>query len=229
MDWSQARDELLVRHYAWSLRQWQAEEAREFAGLRDLRTQAADQFLAALQRLPAEKVGLATVAVTKRAHSRAVALLKQELNALENAVLAELDTYRHMWTNANPAEKGLALAERRRAAPRIKQLLEGLGTPEGIGSLEWRYTAQVGGWTLQTYVDVGGQYGDLSYGHSLSVSAECAMPGRISRLASLGISNSKWRLKNESDVEYAAWQVARLSREFVETVPALVDGLAVES
>ena len=28
MDWSQARDELLVRHYAWSLRQWQAEEAR---------------------------------------------------------------------------------------------------------------------------------------------------------------------------------------------------------
>lgn len=229
MHWPRARDELLLRHYAWSLRQWDAERAHNFATLRSMRARAADHFLAALQKLPPDKVSLATVALTKRAHSQAVTLIGQNLNARENAVLADLDTYRHMWTNNNPSEKGIAIAARHDAAPRIKDLLAGLGTPEQIGSLEWRYNVDVGGWSLQTYIDFGGRYGDLSYGHSLQVNSNWTIPGRISFLSSLGIANSKWRIRDESDADAAANRIASLARDFIQAVAELTSGLTVES
>ena len=225
MESPSARDTLLVRYYKWSLRQWDVELARDLSALRGLRAHAAERFLGALERLGREQAGAVAVALTKRFHPDAARLLGEELSAREDGLLADLDTYRHLWGNSNPTKMGMPVGQRRGLLPRVRDRLKELGQPATMGPLEWRYELRIGSWTLQTYVDFGGRHGDLTYDHRLFADSDLGLPGFISVLSWLGISNTKWRIVDESDADFATGRIAALSLEFINAVPELTTGL----
>jgi hypothetical protein len=229
MDLQRAQDELLVRYYQWACGEWDAELADSFARIKRTRTRAAEEFLGAIARLRPEKVGVAIRAATKRAHPDGSRLVGEEISPEERQVLAEVDIYRRTWSNKQPSERGMPFALRGQVVPLLKEHLRELGKSEALDAAEWRYVADVHGWTLHTYVDFGGRNADLTYEHYLLASASRVIPCSISLLSWLGISRTKWRIANDADVNFAAGQIVKLSRYFMEALPGVTRGVRVES
>lgn len=94
----------------------------------------------------------------------------------------------------------------------------------------WRYSTTVGNWTLNTELDVEGDYVQLRYRHQISpkgVSLVLPMGG-ISIFDWYGIRGLQWDLLMDEDIEDTAQVMAWLCSHFLEACEELLDGLEPE-
>jgi len=100
------------------------------------------------------------------------------------------------------------------------------------GREAWRYRTLIGPWELITYIDVGGRFHQLTYGHYI-VAAETEhvrLAEAISLLSWLGISGqTDWEYLNDSDIQSTANTLAKICSHFLNTAPRLLEGLSPKS
>src|SRR4030095_8289074 len=159
MNWKEVQGQLQARYYEWACREWDTERASDFRRLRSTRTRAAEQLLEALKRLPPDAVGVAISALTKRAHADVLPFIRESLGPREESVLAQLDTFRHLWANKHPAQKSTSQASTRQLIPAFRERLSMLGEAMDVDSAgEWRYITDIHGYTIHTYVELDGRH-----------------------------------------------------------------------
>jgi hypothetical protein len=110
----------------------------------------------------------------------------------------------------------------------VKALARVLGEEyEDLGDWEvWRYATLAGPWKVHTFVDVGGQGHQLTYGHSIIVSERVRLYEHISLLSWLGIaSTTGWEGLADSDAEPTGERLAKIVGHFIEAAPKLLESL----
>jgi len=223
-----AKDEFLVRLFEWSLREWDREIAADLPMLRKVRGASAFRSQEFLESLPRERWAEVARALTKRFHPDAAKLLGQGLDDEERALLVRCDAYRRNPSRGEEANRraNADAVTKKRLAAIVKDALSSLGVPESLGGVtEWRYTFKHKGWVIHTYLDVGGRFNDVSYGHDIAVGDEPPLLRQVSLLSWLGLSGAtKWKVLNEADGTFAAQSIAELTRHFLDAVPTLAAG-----
>jgi hypothetical protein len=109
-----------------------------------------------------------------------------------------------------------------------KSRLKSLGDMEPMDSrLTWRYRAKHEGFTILTYVDLGGRFWDLSYHHDV-LFGEARICRFVSFLSWLGIGAAKWTLHTREEGVQALELLSELSAHFLGSLDLLLrhDGSA---
>lgn len=102
-----------------------------------------------------------------------------------------------------------------------------LGEYEDNGGGVWIYKNQIGGWTVRTEFDTGGNFHQLCYSHGIILSSREELLSNISLTDWLGISGQMdWRTLSEADIKPVSQFVAEIVSYFLHAAPQLLDGLA---
>jgi hypothetical protein len=132
---------------------------------------------------------------------------------------------------AESAQSPKATLDRRRFTRGVRKELDDLfGHPgERTPGTTCRYTARHGRWTVQTWVDTGGRFHQLSYAHVISAPEHVPLKEHISFLAWLGVSSqTMWSYLYDSDVRLVIGTLGRLCQHFLNALPILLKGLEPE-
>ena len=245
MDIQEVYNQFTIRYYHWAQADFQREIASGFPLLRQIKDKyLLLRVLPTIESLPVEDQYHLASALVKRFHAKAVKLLNTEMTEKEKLLYQwYIDSTKRTGQEELELNKQIERfhTKRKRFATLIKQTLTPvLGndvTP--LGDYEpyyvWQYWTPIGNYTtplgqltLCTLFDVGGDWHQLCYDHSIVQKgyAYLTQGARISIFSWLGIaSQTMWNLLTDADTAEAAQTLALLCSHFLQAVPALLDGL----
>jgi hypothetical protein len=222
---AELKERFSIGYYRWAGREWEREIRDGYPLLRSLPTPYAGLVVDFLENtLSAEQRDLLVRARRKKFHPLAAAALGEELTAEEKDVLARFEAWSTQRLHLLGSASGRTARERKPWAAVLKERLDFLGPARKLqGPLEWTHTTEVNGWIVTTWLDLGGRFMDVSYGHDL---ADAAKPKPsfqrfISLLSWLGLSSAtKWNVPGD-DIEPSAETLVRLCRHFLAAIPEI--------
>jgi hypothetical protein len=226
------------RFYHWALQDWRCEIRKDFPRLRSMNDSQSDIALKIFQSLKKEEQWLMAKALVKW---RRQSLLRQWNEEFTERDKHFVQLFLHLsekerWREASriqPGEFMLKADQKKLKRKKLRQciirvLSSVLGDDyEDWGNWEeWRYRTDVGPWMIMTYIDVGGQFHQLCYHHSIIVSEHVRLIEFVSFLSWLGISGqTMWQDLHDTDAEPTAKILARIIKHFMDAVPKLLEGL----
>jgi len=228
MNSADARRSFYERIFEWALEEWDRELHSDFHLLSLVDGNAANKAVSVLRALPIDDRRSLTRALTKRFHPEACASRGIVTEAGEQRLLHAYDLTRDPM-HVPPQRVAKDVIKELVAA--LKEALAFLGPMESLGRrAEWRYTTPVRTWRIVTTVEAVGRFGDCSYTHVVETTRGERTSQYLSLLSWLGVSSiTKWRIHSSTQPPAVAGAMRRLCEHFLDAVPTLLEGTAVES
>ena len=236
MDFEKTKDEFLVRYYWWALEDFKREIYKGYPFLRAFKWKETSVVLKIMESLAENDRIAFSKALVKRFHKRALEITGEFLTSEEETMCNDYLVASRIQT---PEEIEMCEREitgetifkidRKRFANLIKVEMEAIfgAKCKKMSDGVWQYASRVEGWELQTYINVGGRYHQLSYGQSLKIAPRFCLAEQISLLSWLGISGqTSWSYLTEKNVPETARVVAQLCEHFLQVAPKLLAGLS---
>jgi hypothetical protein len=218
---------LKINLYRFAQRDWQREQAENFVLTRTLGGRSVNVFLELFHEMQADEQQALINALLKKFHPDAVQALGGAFTSEDQAYWEQLNRRRQRAMLMSYAEiKGPG--NRRALNAAVKAELGFLGKAKQLdGPSEWFYTASFGAWKVETWIDMGGRFNDLSYSHDIGRPGQRSTIRHISLLSWLGLSGGSGKLDAESpeEIETSARALARACRLFLDAVPEIVAGI----
>jgi len=234
MERSDRGDQLVIAYYHWAQADFEREIREGFPFLRRIKEQhLVFRVLPLLESLPAEKLYPLARVLVKRFHLTALELLGEEMTREDTKLIEWYLATISRWSadeirlqedmQDNPERFRL---DRNRFAALLKEhLIPILGNNLSDKTRRyWRYETQVKDVAVSTYVDIGGHYHQLVYGHQLPIwsHAEYRIP-HTHILHWLGLyGQTQWDILNNKDIEETAKMVGLLCSHFLEGLSGIV-------
>jgi hypothetical protein len=228
------QDAFGANYFRWAARQAVKERDRGFPHLRTFPTGAPPRFLSFYGQLSGDDKEAAPVALAKRWAPEPHKCFGGGLSVQELRIVSEYQSFSASATVAEQArERGIAdgrivKLKRRLLSREVRKRMDTLfaGRGEGWGPGVHAYIKTFGNAELTTIVDLGGNFHDLSYSHSLRRGKTTPIGEHISLLSYLGLSSMTiWADLSEDDIAPVSECVLDLVRDFLESVPELLQGL----
>jgi len=223
------REEFVAAFYYWAQEDFRREIREGFPFLRLIKNQfVVFRQLRAFQSLSQEDQYVLASALVKRFHPRAVRYLGESLTPEETCLSDWYDSAINRWTSEelrlneletqNPQ---LFKLNRRRFAALLKEALKPVCGEEIVvfDRSVWHYMTQIGGLTIATFIDVGGQFHQLVYDHAVAPKEDPFFGwGPTSILNWMGLSGggTYWTMLTEADTAEAAEAAACFCSHFFE-------------
>lgn len=219
------RDQFLVRFYQWARKDMLRESREDFPFVRRIANPATKRFLEFAASLREPDASAFYSGLVKRAHRRAVEILREFPSSEEMSLLEQ---YRKYIRSLPPA---LSRAPRTSRTKLRKALLSGLapmlGSPVEIYSdgAMWMYHTPISCWILRTNIDTGGDR-LAGYWHTIAAREAVFLHDHVSVLSWLGIGQTDWIQAREEDYAGMAECIAELHAHFSNAAARLLEGLS---
>ena len=220
------RDQFLVRFYQWARKDMVRESREGFPFVRRIANPAASRFLEFAISLREPDASAFYSGIVKRAHRRAVELLREFPSPEEMSLLEQ---YRNYIRSVPPA--ALPRSPRTSRTKLRKALLSGLapllGSPVEISSdgAIWMYHTPIKCWGLRTNIDTGGNR-LAGYWHTIVAREPVFLHDHVSVLSWLGIGQTDWIQAREEDYAGMAECIVELHAHFSKAAARLLEGLS---
>lgn len=241
-------DKVAIRYYQWAQDDFQREIREGFTFLQRIKDRYISfRVLPIMKSLNSLEQQTLASALLKHFHPRAVRLLDEGFTSEEQAMFDWYSEVRRAIPSEELQHRELEVAgkihykvDRKVFRQQLKESLEPiLGTNvEYWGRSEWNYQTKVGKLNLMTFVDIGGDYHQLTYGHCLDYEHDITDAERLiftnppnrafgytSMLAWLGLSSeTTWDMLTDADVEETAQTLALFCSHFLKALENILDG-----
>ncbi len=220
-------DDYAVRFYRWSLQDSAREFSERFKKIRRITSEPVRRFIEFAEGLPLPQQRSLSKALVKRFHPRAIQLTKDFLDATEESLVQTfLDATEPCGRDKNSAA-GLIVGQRDLRKALKGALVSRLGEPDPTWAnpAEWRFLHTVHGWTVFTYVDLGGRIHHLTYSHCIRA-GKSSLIEHTSILYWMGVmSQTSWEIMSSSQTEEVADSLVDLCTHFLDATHQLLAGL----
>jgi hypothetical protein len=220
------RDQFLVRLYEWAGKDILRESREGFPFVRRIANPAASRFLEFAGSLRESDASAFYSGVVKRAHRRAVELLREFPSPEEMSLLEQYRKYiRSAPPAALPRSPRTSRTKLRKAL--LSELAPVLGSPAEISSdgAIWMYHTPIKYWTLRTNIDTGGNR-LAGYWHTIAAREPVLLHDHVSVLSWLGIGQTDWTQGREEDYAGMAECLVELHAHFLKAADRLLEGLS---
>jgi hypothetical protein len=225
-----------VAYYQWGLEDFSREIDEGFPYLGTFKT-GQPRLLAHLRELPRQDQERYSAALVKRFAPETVFCTSDPLTWEEKGIVSHYMALMRMPTEAEldinqralSGDPGAVLNRKRFRAMLRDQLDKTFGKePLRLpGRGEWRYRLKYGLWTVETDIDTGGRYHQLSYDHRIFLSERVRLKEAVSLLSWLGIAGqTSWSCVYDADAPSLSDCLGRLCAHFLDALPRLLDGLS---
>jgi hypothetical protein len=229
------------RYYRWALEDWRREIEQDFVFLRSLKEHLVLRMMESLRT--EEQFSLARALVKRGRKQEFLEMLGDQLTRQEqkyvqwyaNEITRAVSMPRVLpedtaTSNQAPQKSSSKKLNRKKlkqcVAKAVSPILGNNFYDWGYWQ-EWMYFTKIGPWQVVSYFDVGSQFHQLCYDHSIIVSEQVRLLEGISILSWLGIAGqTQWQGLTDSDAESTADSLAQIVAHFMEAAPKLLDGLS---
>jgi hypothetical protein len=220
------------RYFTWAHEELDRELACDLGRVRLVKGADTARVLTVLGDLPAGERARAVQVLFRRAHRPAVARRGEAFSEEEEGLFRAFRQRVALTLSAAelaPGAESLKRAELRKALK--AELSKALGKAVHVfgGREEWRYTARIGDWLVQTDIDTGGNTRQAEYRQRVVPAAHEDAPALlepVSLLNWLGLGGTTtWDILAAGEAEWAAQAMAGFCSHFLDAAPALLEGL----
>jgi len=224
------------RFFDWVAREWADEIASGFGRVARVQSLEAQHCVTVLRSLSVHEVKTLSVALNKSRRLGPTTLAGDLVDGVSAEEKARVKRFRDAlraqdsttWLTGPGGLWTSARADRKRLRKLIREALPAVaGEYETFGGAnEFRYCKRIGGWRVYTHIDVSSRQQQLIYHHSVQLDTAHSLVEFESLMTWLGlVGGTRWNTLPTGKEHEAAETLRMLCQHFLESLPALLEGL----